>query len=169
MWLRFEKEKCTGCGACVVACMDEYGRPVRGRFCRLYEREFFDDGRLRVDFYITGCQHCEDAPCIQACPQRCFSRDRETGFVLLDAFACQRCGRCVQACRFGVVTQGQGEKAAKCNGCAERVRRGTLPRCVEVCRVGAIRPEHADGNAHEVYLKNLHRELSAFMEKERKR
>jgi molybdopterin-containing oxidoreductase family iron-sulfur binding subunit len=71
-------DRCTGCGACVVACQAENN-------IALVDKQRFSQGRnmhwLRIERYWEGefpnvrarflpmlCQHCNDAPCEPVCP-----------------------------------------------------------------------------------------------------
>ena len=100
------------------------------------------------------CNHCDNAPCVQVCPTGATYK-AEDGYVLMDYGKCVGCRFCVVACpynarRFNWVLPRLNEKdinpqvpvrpvgvVEKCTFCVHRTREGKLPRCVEVCPVGA--------------------------------
>jgi molybdopterin-containing oxidoreductase family iron-sulfur binding subunit len=72
-------DRCTGCGACVVACYAENNIPVVGRDQVLKGRELSwiriekhvfsrGAGGRQVRFLPVMCQHCAQAPCETVCP-----------------------------------------------------------------------------------------------------
>ena len=83
--------------------------------------------------------HCEDAPCIAACPAGCISKDPETGFTIYDNTNCIGCKSCAMACPFGAPRYRKSDgKMVKCDGCNIRVKNGLQPACVRACSFGAL-------------------------------
>jgi ferredoxin len=82
--LRLDLDRCVGCMACAVACMDQNdlevsAEPIAWRQVFTVESGAYPEARLR---YISmACMHCEDAPCRVACPTGAISRDAATHAV----------------------------------------------------------------------------------------
>ncbi len=117
------------------------------------EDEFLAEKFQHLPFLVT-CNHCKNAPCVQACPTRATFK-REDGIVMMDFHRCIGCRFCMAACPFGsrsfnfrdprpfiaetnpdFPTRSKGV-VEKCNLCAERLAKGLQPACVEVSE-GAI-------------------------------
>ena len=62
-------------------------------------------------FLPMACQHCEDAPCIKACP--CGALHKESGgTVAVDYNICCGHGSCVDVCPYVHKANGDAEKKA---------------------------------------------------------
>ncbi len=136
-----DMDRCVGCGACSVACMDQNDfRP--GREEKPYRvtagLEQIKNDRLVLTGISMACMHCSDAPCVRACPSGCITKDQETGFTVYDTAYCIGCHSCAMACPFGAPSFGADGKMVKCDGCVERVNHGLQPACVKVCPFDAL-------------------------------
>ncbi len=137
--VRVRREFCIGCGLCRVQCEAHHagGEDVAKV---LKHRSAPALGGIRIERRDTECmsvrcQHCIDAPCVDACLTGAMHRDAATGLVLVQEDKCVGCGTCMVVCPFGAIrTDPVSGKAVKCDGCLDR----DVPRCVDVCPTGAL-------------------------------
>ncbi len=142
-------DKCSSCSLCIIACKDEHvgnsyapwtaPQPDTGHFwVDVIPVERGKTPRVKMSYLPVLCQHCENAPCIKACPEGAIKR-RPDGLVWIDPAVCNNCGLCEEACPYDVIYMNEDLGIAqKCTGCAHRVDEGLLPRCAEVCPHDAI-------------------------------
>lgn len=137
------EEKCCACASCQIGCTDLLNEDPCGTIpgCRriLHWETPGKDGVIVHTYGSVACMHCTDAPCIQACPKVCISRDTETGFVIYDNAACISCRLCNKACPYSIPQfRPEDGKMVKCDGCNDRVKQGLPPVCVRACPFGAL-------------------------------
>ncbi len=99
---------------------------------------------------LVLCNHCTNPPCVRVCPTKATWKREKDGLVMMDMHRCIGCRYCMAACPYGsrsfnwrdpengaalsdypARTKGVVEK---CNFCAERLRDGREPACVEAVR-----------------------------------
>ncbi len=139
--LYFDSDKCVGCYACAVACMDQndidvVGDGVAYRFVAHVEGK--DGGAVRIAHVSMACMHCDSAECLDACPAGALRRDLESGAVIVRRELCIGCHACAMACPFGVPRFGRDGTMQKCDACYARTRFGYDPACTEICPTGAL-------------------------------
>ncbi len=132
---------CTGCYACVAACMDENdvnlaAGEVANR--RIHTAEQEGDTYAYFRFASVSCMHCEDSPCMIGCPTGAIYKDAETNSVQVNRDLCIGCHSCALACHSGVPRYDGENKMTKCDMCVDRVKAGLTPACVRVCPVKAL-------------------------------
>jgi carbon-monoxide dehydrogenase iron sulfur subunit len=135
-------ERCLGCKSCELACAVAHSSTKDlNSFISSEERPGY---RIHVEAYKDNavpihCNHCENAPCMLACPTGAIHREGENEPVLFDHTRCIGCKMCVQACPFGVITMRlDGKGVLKCDLCVDRLARGQEPACVAACPTNAL-------------------------------
>lgn len=135
-------ENCVACKGCEVACAVEHSSD------KTLLSALTDNPRPRPRVHVQSagaysyparCQHCQDAPCIAACPMGAMTRHAVTDAVYVNQDKCIGCWMCVMVCPFGSVsTDPVGKKAHKCDYCSDRVLAGLDPACVAACPTKAM-------------------------------
>ncbi len=127
--IRVHAERCSGCRACLMACVVRHDGRFGTATARLRVAKVDEQGTDRPEV----CHLCRRAPCAAACPNGALCRDEATGALLLRSAACTGCGDCLAACPFGMVAlHPETKEALVCDLC------GGDPACVKRCATGAI-------------------------------
>jgi len=103
---------------------------------------------------LVLCNHCDDPPCVRVCPTEATWKRESDGVVMMDMHRCIGCRYCMAACPYGarsfnwrdprpyIESTADGRLLSdypartrgvveKCTMCAERLRVGRPPACVE--------------------------------------
>jgi anaerobic dimethyl sulfoxide reductase subunit B len=133
-------DRCTGCFACAVACMDQNdtGTAADVAYRRVFKVESGEGTDARLRYVSLACMHCADAPCLLACPTGALRRDVGTRAVIVESDLCIGCHSCSIACPFGVPRFGSDGTMQKCDLCSARLENGLEPACVRVCPTKAL-------------------------------
>lgn len=104
-------DRCTGCGACMVACAAENNVPpaharttTRTGITPMLVHKL-SNGKEGTDareaFIPITCMHCgHETPCVSVCPQQAVEVDKETGIVMQMPQRCLGCRYCMTACPY---------------------------------------------------------------------
>lgn len=125
-----DASRCIDCKACLLACRQRNNVPQG--YSRNWVHPFPDAAApLGLHFQPGACMHCDDAPCVRACPTRATYKAAD-GSVRIDLARCAACGGCIEACPYNArYRHPQTGLPDKCDYCA-----GTpdmSPACVQVC------------------------------------
>lgn len=137
----FDQRRCTGCGACAVACKDWNDVPAGGetQWRRVYSTEFGRFPEVDVVHLCLSCLHCREPACAKACPTGAIVKQAATGAVLVDREVCRGCRQCQRACPFGAPQYVPGDaRMMKCTFCVDRQAQGLKPACVDACPYFAL-------------------------------
>ncbi len=133
---------------------------------------------------LVLCNHCTNPPCVRVCPTQATWKRDEDGIVMMDMHRCIGCRYCMAACPYGsrsfnwrdprslIETDADGNFLSefptrtrgvveKCNFCAERLRDGLEPACVEAAN------QIAEGTMTFGDISDPHSEVSQLLETRR--
>lgn len=144
-----DPNKCIGCRTCMIACVVEHSK--ENIFVQNPEDINFNPKleviKTREVSVPIQCRHCEDAPCLNACPNNCIVK--ENGAIKIVEEKCIGCKTCMLACPIGAIELFslkefdnnklcfiENIKANKCDLC---VNSENGPACVRVCPTQAFK------------------------------
>ena len=136
----FDTNLCTGCNACQLACTLENQLD----FIRSWRKVVtFNPGHLPghpVYHLSLACNHCAEPDCLKYCPALAYTKDLETGHVLLNPDHCIGCKYCAWVCSYDAPLYDKSAGSmTKCNLCEHRYQENLEPACVTVCPTGALK------------------------------
>ena len=108
-----DRGACVGCGACDIACKTENNTPlgIDWSFHEIKTSGVFPN--INYEYIPKLCNHCEDAPCVAACPTGAMFKNEEFGITAHDSDLCIGCRACMVADPYDVIyfndTQGHIE------------------------------------------------------------
>ena len=135
----FDYNKCVGCHACVVACMNENGFQSPDLWRNIHDSNPNHKPDLPLFYLSLACNHCDDAPCLKNCPAKAYSRDEKTGAIIHHPEKCIGCQYCTWACPYDAPKFNPKEGIIeKCTFCNHRIEENLKPACANLCPTGAL-------------------------------
>jgi Fe-S-cluster-containing dehydrogenase component len=138
--LSIDNNLCWGCKTCEVACKQENRAADGVKFISVQEiGPGMIDGKLNFAFRVNLCRHCDDPPCVEACPEGAIVK-RKDGIVILDDSLCTGCQACIESCPYDAIAFDEDKTIAqKCHLCFRRVDQGLIPACADnICPAHCI-------------------------------
>ena len=135
-----DPDLCVACKSCEIACAVN-----RSSLSKRLPEAMLESpsplSRVRVEDtaedrgFPIQCRHCEDAPCLDACPAKALYQNDES-LVLTHDERCIGCWMCVMVCPFGAPQPFRNvRKMLKCDRCVGM----DGPHCVESCPTKALK------------------------------
>ena len=161
--MAIDTRRCMGCNACTISCKSANNVPEGTLWTKVIVEGSTDTepdvplGQMpnpHMRWLTVGCQHCEKPACVEACPTGATFKDPATGIVRQDYETCIGCQMCISACPYEGVRTFNAEEpryalgfatgdadiaphkvnvVEKCTFCYQRVERGEVPACMDLC------------------------------------
>ena len=154
---------CIGCRRCEWACNEwnkNPNRPIKEFEASVSQQKSVLDTVRRmhagnftvVNRYMSSkdgkpiyvkrqCMHCDDPGCLSSCFVDAY-RKAKNGPVVHNASVCIGCRYCMVACPFDVPAYEYyaplNPQITKCTFCFDRISKGSVPACVEICPAGVL-------------------------------
>lgn len=149
-FLYADPTECVGCRICEIICGFHWEKVLNPKKARIRVRRV--DPGLDV---VISCRNCEEAWCVEACPEDALGRNRK-GVIVVDNSQCRGCGACVEACPFGAIfLHPETGKALKCVVCGF---------CTRFCPVNTLRILSAEELAALKHQKIIHHECRSLLD-----
>jgi len=145
---------CHDCNNCFMADKDEFvdnewpgytaAQPRHGhRWVDILRRERGQYARNDVSYLPVPCQHCQNAPCMEASPKGTIYK-REDGIVIIDPEKAKGHREIVDTCPYGAIWWNEEANVAqKCIFCAHLLDDSTwtphTTRCAHICPTDAMK------------------------------
>jgi len=135
----FRVDRCIDCELCMEACRQTNNVPEYGWRTMILERVDTKAVDQQRQFMPILCNHCNNPPCVRACPTKATYKDKQTGIVKMANYKCIGCKACMMACPYDARYFNEEKHAIdKCDFCWEsRLSKGMkITACVEACPAG---------------------------------
>jgi DMSO reductase iron-sulfur subunit len=131
----FDEGRCIQCHTCELACKSTHNLEPGIKWRRVIETWDGNYPNITRTFFSLSCMHCENPPCIPACPTGAISKRMKDGIVLVDRAKCNGCKECLPACPYDVPQFGKDGIMQMCDYCTSI---SSNPACTISCPAEAL-------------------------------
>jgi Fe-S-cluster-containing dehydrogenase component len=141
----YDSTRCIGCRACETACAEAHGLPVpKDELVAGVKRSTSEVQRTAINKFNTSkgeahlktqCMHCNEPACASACLTAAMYKTKE-GPVIWRGDKCMGCRYCMVSCPFDIPKfeyNSPNPRIQKCDMCYDRIVKGEIPACAEIC------------------------------------